>query len=1843
MKHIRLLALLIVLLMAPYAAGAGDTHFSELRAFADRHGPQQPLSPETAARLAEELAVERLLWDDEVAYHRNQLASAGADAGIERLETIDAEVQGLFDSAEQMVAAGAAPDAELLARILDCGERRDVRPILSGTPLRPSRPPEPRPARLAEQPPARYYEPPQAEMWSAVAITKGAEDPGGWDADPSYSDPVTLKARELGHDPVALYQFVLNQIRPEHYFGAVKSAATVLNAGGGNDADQAALLAALYRASGYPARVAWGVQEFRIASLVNHFGVDTPELLEQALTRAGIPWTAVITGGQVQAYRLERCWCEVWMPFANFRGVVLDSSGVTWARLDPQLKPMAESITERLILDESGFDPDGFLDDFLAGAYCSADLDQAGACPTAREALAQQINQYLADMGETLTYDHFAAIREISEESMPILPASMVGGVVAVNGAGLEYPESLQHTLHLVADHNGTVLLDATVPVAALAGREAALWYAPATPDDELILKAYYGQLSQVPPYLINLTPQLLAEREELARGTAGIGVGRAYELTTTLTTPGGATISFTNHELTAVPSALAISAGRQGYTIATGEAASTVEILSALADDALTGKTLFEEEMAAIAGLSVVHRVPSLTRVGSVVEPDGTFGLVRALDWKGLYVDADVWGARVAGGTAEEERSWLLLTHLQASALERSIFEAHDVTSVSADKVLMLAADAGIPVVRVDQGNLGAALPPLGLAADVEAEIEAWVLAGGEALVPASPLTYLSWSGIGYLLLDPASGETRYQLAGALSGGMNAIPSNLNPWQQAVSNVTHTQVIQNGNPASIEIAWGNYQNATVNEVLTLGNGSTLAVQVFDHEGRLVNGAIVTFKVQGGDGELYAVTANTSVPGVDTLDVTTQGLGIAAVQLRLGEKTEESPLYRMRSASDTYLTRLGLNLISASITSEGIELDEPFYEFAWPGPLDHLVTSGDAQTGMINLSLGQPLRVIPADAFENPISNLKVRFSLLEPEQPQDDEVGPVFLAPKDECRRDTIIARECGGSIAYSEIGGVSGVSVDYVLGPKSNRTYHAVAKVQSSPVNELTKIFTMHSQAIWVSPFQPAVILTRRAQPINGAGQSVEAYLHDAIRTPGDLQPIPLETSLILVEQKYKVERCDPNECMEGYDYKIVALDEFTTRRIKAHDPPLSSCGPQPDDSYEGCPYQPSPASGRVIYRQDGYQEFWDRGPDADGNFTGRVTLPGPGRYTVEASGKAYIPLPVQPEGAERGEIELCPTSTPENPCALLEWQFYPPEDSGNDVSFTIYGVEAKVVDPVPHVVIDQSLVHRVDTLFEYELLPADYPALSVTMDFLEDGAVVATAEHPGRGHGTARLGQGSFFQLPSAPHAVRMSVNNNWVFAIDSNTTYPMTLRFAEQDMGLHISMLNFTRDNSIITSDPLMVSKYMTSRELPTTAAFPDTSCATPPCDRDTYRVEVSDLPQSLSPIFRVEVPAQAYSHDFGSTFGMSQFGSPIHRSDQFIRLVSNDIDDGHAGNQTIKVELGDRVFTHLMLNGRIADTVEAMVGEPASAQGINAIRRADVRFLLVNHADVVANADVDVTTRRMSEAWAQCSVYFESTRHVVQPVRNIIVLEGISTSKGTFSIELRREGDSQWTSITPLSYPRIGHRAGADEIAEQIAQHINTLMGAGTAYAFDVFADPQTQPLTLVVVQRGVYVAFRNLVNTIPNVDIMVPQFNMADSDLYVTVPYNNMEGWCLAANNADRNPDTLDVFVVKRMVGAPPDLHPRGNAYPTGFVGQNSEMRNIWFMVLSAADTPADNPHTAGHEAGRILLDFFPNVDSRQYNLMNNTHSTDSITANKRLEPDQHTASRTQSGTILKQ
>jgi len=92
------------------------------------------------------------------------------------------------------------------------------------------------------------------------------------------STEIATFAQSLGWNPVSMYEWVKNNVETEWYWGCMKGAEETLRQRSGNDCDQAALLLALLRASGFPSRYVRGVIEFfpDIERAKNLTGIEDP-------------------------------------------------------------------------------------------------------------------------------------------------------------------------------------------------------------------------------------------------------------------------------------------------------------------------------------------------------------------------------------------------------------------------------------------------------------------------------------------------------------------------------------------------------------------------------------------------------------------------------------------------------------------------------------------------------------------------------------------------------------------------------------------------------------------------------------------------------------------------------------------------------------------------------------------------------------------------------------------------------------------------------------------------------------------------------------------------------------------------------------------------------------------------------------------------------------------------------------------------------------------------------------------------------------------------------------------------------------------------------------------------------------------------------------------------------------------------------------------------------------------------------------------------------------------------------------------------------------------------------
>ncbi|HET6371521.1 MAG TPA: hypothetical protein VFG95_10005, partial [Nitrospiria bacterium] len=587
------------------------------------------------------------------------------------------------------------------------------------------------------------------------------------------------------------------------------------------------------------------------------------------------------------------------------------------------------------ILAAADFKADLLVSDYLSGAQTLSPL----------EFYKKKLTDYLAQYRPDLTYDQAVGKRSLQPAPMGLLPNTLPYPTLSVNQEGAALPEDLRHKVRFIAQGEGGPSLDVSIPTSDLLGRRLTLSYVPATVEDQVAVDAFVS-LDNTPAYLIKLRPVIKVGGVIRGAGELPIQMGMMHDFTIEIQTPRG-TISITNSILAGGYYAIGLGSQKVGYTPSqmpdpedTEQGAA--DLLYQEAANYLEGWNQAEGAIADILRVVNVHPVLSEVMIGNAYNRTVLFGQPQAIDWRGVFVDADLRISEpVPVGSDDGPRSeFMRLSGLAGSALESEILETDlQVDAVSADKLIQSARQAGIPVDEIDSSNIGTALPLLQTADSVKSEIADAVSQGWHVTVPRSDSTQDIWTGIGYSLIDPDTGAGGYFISGSWAGGASVQSPDQWVKQQLKDAFKYANTPPpNTDPTaavSIEkIPVSDKQNGTVGKKLA----KPIAVWVRDKANRPVKGVDVTFWVQAGGG--FFVDPIAGISGITTAK--TDNLGIARVTPHLGQKTSDYPFYVKAKPTDANITQVGQNIVTAKFTAGGgdVLIDIPFQLFGYPDQPD---------------------------------------------------------------------------------------------------------------------------------------------------------------------------------------------------------------------------------------------------------------------------------------------------------------------------------------------------------------------------------------------------------------------------------------------------------------------------------------------------------------------------------------------------------------------------------------------------------------------------------------------------------------------------------------------------------------------------------------------------------------------------------------------------------------------------------------------------------------------------------------------------------------------------------------
>ena len=133
------------------------------------------------------------------------------------------------------------------------------------------------------------------------------------------SAAVAELARGLRNDPDLIYEFVYNNVSYAPIFGYRKGPAGTLIDREGNSFDQAALMVALLRESGYTANFVYGTIRISAADLTNWLGVsNNADAVATLLGNSGVPAQITSAGGTVSSVDKSHVWVKVNIDGADY-------------------------------------------------------------------------------------------------------------------------------------------------------------------------------------------------------------------------------------------------------------------------------------------------------------------------------------------------------------------------------------------------------------------------------------------------------------------------------------------------------------------------------------------------------------------------------------------------------------------------------------------------------------------------------------------------------------------------------------------------------------------------------------------------------------------------------------------------------------------------------------------------------------------------------------------------------------------------------------------------------------------------------------------------------------------------------------------------------------------------------------------------------------------------------------------------------------------------------------------------------------------------------------------------------------------------------------------------------------------------------------------------------------------------------------------------------------------------------------------------------------------------------------------------------------------------------------
>ena len=606
---------------------------------------------------------------------------------------------------------------------------------------------------------------------------------------------ITAQAQQLGNDPLAIRNWVYNNIDFVPSFGSTQSSQRTLLARRGNAFDTSSLLIALLRAAGTPARYVYGTVDLPVEKVRNWLG-DLPDANAAAdlLVKCGIPTTVVTVGGAIRFLRIEHVWVEAYVDFSPSRGS-RNRTPDTWAPMDASFKAYTNS-SPLPVLDHISFNATSAQASMLTGSKQGANWI-TGISPAAVQAVNDQVTQQVAGYLATQNISDPSSVfgkRAITPDDSPILAGSLPYAIKSTQTYRYDaLPANLQHSISLnlygtAFDVDGdSPQFSVTMPLARIGTSALQVDYRGATAAADSLIQQYAAANSvTLSASSLSVVPRLKLGNVVLKEGAA-VTYGTQQYWRVAITSPTSAFATPPDPSVFPAGTAIAFVVDTSGTTpeyaqALTGsyESRANLPISEALSMGGLQYFLLHDmfDDMVAQARHAAVVRLPSVGTFATAVSVSYYFGLPRTASTQGFVTDVKALRYALVAPSAEEGVRAFVQMGVLGSFSEGatwSLLTGRDVAgSLSAATLLLRANEAQIPLYEISQANVGQDLPTLSLNDDDKTDIQNAVGAGQIVLVPAREMRIGSWSGVGYVVMDPNTGAGVWRVSGGLNGAID-------------------------------------------------------------------------------------------------------------------------------------------------------------------------------------------------------------------------------------------------------------------------------------------------------------------------------------------------------------------------------------------------------------------------------------------------------------------------------------------------------------------------------------------------------------------------------------------------------------------------------------------------------------------------------------------------------------------------------------------------------------------------------------------------------------------------------------------------------------------------------------------------------------------------------------------------------------------------------------------------------------------------------------------------------------------------------------------------------------